>query len=475
MTTINAPDPRRWYALAVLSLAQLVVIMGDSIVNISLPDAAADLGISDASRSWAVTSYVLSFGGFLLLAGRIADTVGRKRALIVGLLGLAAASVIGGSADSAAVFFSARALQGAFAALLTPAALSLVTVIFTVPRERTRAFGVYGAVSGAGAALGVVLGGLLTEIASWRWCLLVNVPIAIIAAVGAAVLIRESRAATRTTFDLPGALLVTVGVSAVVLGFAQAADRTLGWTSPTTTAPIAVGLVLLAAFVVVVVERRAAHPLVPLRLVLDRARAAVLGSAILVNAGLFAVFLFLAYYLQQNLGMSPLEAGLAFLPCTAGIVIVSIAGAPLVHRFGPRTALLIGTAVATAGLGCLSLLTASSTYPVLVLPAELLIGIGMGLVFVGQPTLIMNRISGDDVGTTSALLNTSQQLGGALGTALLTTVYASAVAGSGAGLLASVDGYRSTFTVCTFLLAAAFVVVTVSPRRRSLTLQGVPA
>jgi len=455
MNGTGGPDPRRWFALAVISTAQLLMVLSDSVINIALPSAARDLGMTDASRAWAITAYVLAFGGLLLLGGRVADTVGRKRALGIGLLGFAAASVVGGLATGAPVFFAARAGQGVFAALVTPAALALITVTFADPRERARAFGVYGAISGVGAALGVIAGGLLTEFVSWRWCLLVNVPIAVGAAALTIFVVRESRVPGPARYDVAGAVSVTAGLTALVWAFIRAADPGAGWRDAGTLFALVGGVLLIVVFVLI--ERTAASPLVPLRLVLERIRGPVLLSAALINAGLFGLFLFLAFYLQQVMNFSVLRSGLAFLPFTAAIVISSAVVSRLTHRLSSRTTLLTGTLVLTGGLILLALPSVSASYLIGVLPAEVLIGAGMGFVFVGQPTLVMHGVSHADVGTMSALLNTAQQVGGALGTAVLNTVYAAAALAIGSAT-GDVAPYQLTFLTAAGLIAVAFAV-----------------
>jgi EmrB/QacA subfamily drug resistance transporter len=421
------PDPRRWLALAVIAVSQLMVVLDASIVNIALPSAQRELGISDADRQWVVTAYTLAFGGLLLLGGRIADYVGRKRMLIVGLLGFAGASALGGIASTAELLFAARALQGAFAALLAPAALSLITVTFTEPRERARAFGVFGAISGGGLAIGLILGGILTEYASWRWCLGVNVPIAIVAATAAAVIVRESKAHGNTSYDIPGAVLVTLGLVSLVYGFTEAAKPDHGWTAPTTVGFLAAALVLLVAFVVW--ESRTANPLLPLRIALDRNRGGSYFVFLLVGAGLFGMFLFLTYYFQLNLGYSALKAGLALLPFSGGIILSAGLVSQLLPRVGPKPLMIVGLAMAVLGMLWLTQITAETSYVTHILPSELLLSIGLAGVFIPASSTALVGVDSHDAGVASALLNTSQQIGGSLGTALLNTLYASAVTG----------------------------------------------
>lgn len=467
----GGPDPRRWLALGVIAIAQLMVILDASIVTIALPQAQHDLGISDADRQWVVTAYTLAFGGLLLLGGRIADFVGRKKIFLVGLIGFAAASALGGAAQNAGMLFGARALQGAFAALLAPAALSLITVTFTEPRERAKAFGVYGAISGGGAAIGLILGGVLTEYASWRWCLFVNVPIAIFAALAALPTVHESRADGDRHYDIPGAITVTAGLVALVYGFSQAAKVGVGWLDPTTIGLLVASIVLLAAFVFI--EYRTPHPLLPLRVVLDRNRGGSFIASLLVGAGLFAMFLFLTYYFQLNLGYSPLKAGFAFLPFSGGIIVAAGLASSLLPRVGPKPLMVTGLALATVGIFYLTQLDQQSSWVSHVLPAEIVMSVGLALVFVPLSSLSLFGVEPRDAGVASAVLNTTQQVGGSLGTALLNTLYASAVANylvsnrpGSAGLQsfkfdAYLHGYRVAFVVGGALLAAALLVIIV--------------
>src|SRR4051794_38203199 len=315
----------KWLALAVIGVAQLMIILDASIVTIALPHAQKALDISDADRQWVQTAYTLSFGGLLLLGGRISDYWGRKRTFLVGLIGFAAASALGGAAQSPGWLFGARALQGAIAALLAPAVLSIITTTFTEAKERAKAFAVYGAISGTGAAIGLIAGGALTEYASWRWTLFVNVPIALVTALAAIPVIRESRAEGDRRYDVPGAVIATLGLVTLVYGFTNAS--TDSWTAPLTIGLIAAGVALIAAFVVW--EQRAKNPLLPMRVILDRNRGGSFLAFLLATLGMFGVFLFLTYYFQGVLGYSPLKAGFAFLPFPIGIII----SATLASRF----------------------------------------------------------------------------------------------------------------------------------------------
>ena len=321
------PDPRRFKALAVLAITQLMIALDVSIVTIALPSAQAALHVSVADRQWVLTAYTILFGGLLLLGGRIADYLGRKRVLLWGLLGFAAASALGGLAQDEAMLLIARALQGALAALMAPAALSLINVTFTEGRERARAFGVYGAVSGAGSAIGLILGGILVQYASWRWTLLVNVPIAIAVFFGAARVVTESRTSQRTGYDVLGAVISTVGLVGLVYGFSQAA--TSGWGSPGTLASVAAGAVLLAVFILV--ETRVSSPLLPLRVVFEKVRGGSFLGLTLGGMGTLSAWLFLTYYFQQVHGYSAVVTGLCFPPLSLAIISASTITTRLDH------------------------------------------------------------------------------------------------------------------------------------------------
>jgi len=426
----SAPDispkleKNRWLALAVIAVSQLLIVLDATIVNIALPTAQVDLHISDADRQWMITAYTLAFGGLLLLGGRIADFTGRKRAFIIGLLGFAAASALGGLATNALTLFSARALQGAFGALMAPAALSLLTVTFTEAKERARAFGVYGAIAGGGGAVGLLLGGVLTEYASWRWTLLVSAPIAIVAALAAVRFVGESRAEGNTRYDLPGALTSTAGLVALVYGFTKASSD--GWDSTTTVSFLVAAVVLLVAFVVI--ELRTKHPLLPMRVILDRNRGGAYISALLIGSGLFGVFLFLTFYLQLTLGYSALMTGVAFLPFTFGIIAGAGFSAQLQTRVGPRILMFGGLLLAAIGMVMLTRIGVDTGFWTHVFPAELVISFGMGVTFGPMSNTALVGVADHDAGVASALINTAQQIGGSLGTALLNTIFTSAVA-----------------------------------------------
>src|SRR5580693_7959486 len=465
LSGVASEPARRWWILAVVGLAQLMVVLDATIVTIALPSAQRALGFSNADRQWVVTAYALAFGGLLLLGGRLSDLFGRRRMLIIGLAGFGAASALGGASTSFAVLVIGRGAQGAFGAMLAPAALSTLTVTFTDPAERGRAFGVYGAIAGAGGAVGLLLGGVLTEYLSWRWTLYVNVVLAVIAGAGAVRLLPADRRDPGVRIDWPGTVLVAGGLVAVVYGFSEA--DTKGWGAPATIALLVAGVVLLAAFVLV--EQRVAHPLLPLRIVLNRFRGGAYLAIGLSAIGIFGIFLFLTYYLQLTLAYSPVTTGLAFLPMIAGIIVSSTTSSgSLMPRFGPRPLVPAGLLAASGGLVLLATqLGLHTSYPGQILPALLLTGAGLGLVFGCALNTATYGAGAADAGVASALVNTNQQVGGSIGTALLNTIAASAltsyVLAHGRGPLvlaqAAVHSYIVAFWVAAAILAAAPSVV----------------
>ncbi|KUO10496.1 MFS transporter [Streptomyces sp. DSM 15324] len=416
--TSTEPDPRRWWGLVIIALAQLMVVLDATIVNIALPSAQRDLGISDGNRQWVITAYTLAFGGLLLLGGRIADLVGRKRTFVIGLIGFAGASALGGAAVDPGMLFGARALQGAFAAVLAPSALSLLTTTFTDPKERGKAFGIYGALAGSGAAIGFIVGGVLTEYLDWRWCLYVNVPIAIVAVLGASVLLHDSPGHP-ARLDVPGVVLGCGGLFTIVYGFSEAESR--GWSDPFVLALFAAGAVLLAAFVWW--QTRAPSPLLPLHILRNRNRAGCLLTMMLAVIGMFGLFLFMTYYLQVILGYSPMKTGFAFLPLTLAIIVGSTQiSARLMSRVQPRALMVPGMILAASGMVILTQISVDSSYTSEILPALLLMGLGMGLTFMPVFATATAGVAPRDAGVTSATVNTSQQVGGSIGTALLNTI-----------------------------------------------------
>ncbi len=415
---IQIPDPRRWFALVTIALAQLMVVLDSSIVNIALPHAQLALHISDANRQWAITAYTLTFGGFLLLGGRISDFIGRKKAFMIGLGGFAFASLLGGLAWNQQALFAARGLQGMFGALLAPAALSLLSVTFTDSKERAKAFAVYGALSGVGAAIGLIMGGLLTQYANWRWCLLVNTPMAIIAIFLTRKNVRESRVTKGDTrYDVPGAITATGGMLAIVYGVSEASTK--GWASTSALTFMLSGAALIGLFFFL--ETRVPHPLLPLRL-FNRIRGGAYLSSILAGMGIFGMFLFMTFYFQNIHGYSAVKSGLCFLPFSLCVIVSAGSASKLLPKIGPRPLATIGLIMAAFGLLYLSTLTATSSYATHVLPGLMLMSLGLGGVFVSQSTTALHATPFHDIGAASALLNTSSQIGGSFGTAIQNTV-----------------------------------------------------
>ncbi|MYS85465.1 MFS transporter [Embleya scabrispora] len=418
--------PRRWLILAVIALAQVTVVLDATIVNIALPSAQRDLGFSDGNRQWVVTAYALAFGSLLLLGGRIADLFGRRNAFLIGLLGFALASAAGGAAPNFEVLVAARALQGVFGALLAPAALSLLTTTFTDPAERGKAFGVFGAVAGAGGGVGLLLGGLLTQHLDWRWCLYVNLILAGGAIIGGVLLLgRHEPAADRPRLDLPGTLAVSAGLFALVYGFSRAESD--GWSDPLTYGCLIAAVALLAVFTRI--QSSVANPLLPLRVVVDRDRGAALLGMLIAGAGMFGMFLFLTFYMQQTLHYSPVRTGLSFLPMVFGIMCTATsATVVLLPRFGPKPIVPTGMGLAALGLLYLTRLDLDSTYATDLMPGLIMFGAGVGLVIAPCMSAATFGVRAEDSGVASAAVNTVQQVGGSVGIALLSTL--SATAGS---------------------------------------------
>jgi EmrB/QacA subfamily drug resistance transporter len=421
---------RRWWILALLGTAQLMVVLDATIVNIALPHAQAALAFSNNDRQWIVTGYSLAFGSLLLLGGRVADLFGRKRVFIIGVIGFAAASAFGGAAQNFDMLLAARVIQGAFGALLAPATLSLLTTTFRNPAERTKAMGIYGGIAGAGASVGLLLGGVLTEYLDWRWVMYVNVLIAAIALAGALALLKQITVPDRPKLDLVGTVLAGVGLFAIVYGFSNASMSagSSGWTKPATLGTLIGGAVLLTVFVVV--ERRVAHPLLPLRVILDRNRAGAYLAMFFAAIGMFGVFLFLTYYLEENLQWSAVKTGVAFLPLTLVLVVVAAVGnTVLLSRVSARFLVPFGLVIAAAGMALLTNIGLTSNYAADVLPTLLLVGAGLGLVFAPAFTLGTLGVEPSDAGVASATVNVAQQIGGSIGTSLLNTIAAVVASG----------------------------------------------
>jgi EmrB/QacA subfamily drug resistance transporter len=400
-----------------------MVILDSTIVNIALPTAQHDLHFSNADRQWIVTAYSLAFGSLLLLGGRIGDMIGRKRALIIGLVGFAVASAIGGSSVDFSMLVIARTVQGAFGALLAPSVLALLTTTFTDPAERGQAFGIYGAIAGAGGALGLLLGGILTSYASWRWTLFVNLVFAATAIVGALLWLKNDEGADHDPLDLPGLFLVASGLFCLVFGFSHA--ETTAWSDPYTIGFLVAGVILLAVFAYF--ETRAKYPLLPPRVVRNRTRGGSMLAMLFASVGIFGVFLFLTYYLQGTLGFSPVKTGVAFLPLVAALAVTAqVSNRTLLPRFGPKPIVPIGLLVSAVALFGLHLVGLHSSYVTHVLPYLLVLGVGFGLSVAPSFSTGTLGLAPQDAGVGSATLNTAQQVGGSIGTSLLNTLAAGA-------------------------------------------------
>jgi EmrB/QacA subfamily drug resistance transporter len=423
-TPSNSTQDRRWLVLGVIGVAQLMVILDLTVVNIALPSAQRALHFSTVDRQWVVTAYTLAFGSLLLLGGRLADLLGRKVTFLTGLAGFALVSAIGGASVNFAMLITARACQGAFAALLVPSALSLLTTTFTQPKDRGKAFGIYGAIAGAGGAIGLLLGGALTEYLSWRWTLYVNLIFAGVAFLGGALLLKRQPSPVKPKLDVPGVLLVSGAVFCLVYGFANAATHS--WGTPSTWGFLAAGVVLGIAFALW--QGRAAHPLLPPRVVLDRNRGGAYLSMFIATAGLFGTFLFLSYYLQLTLGYSPLVTGVAVLPVSGGLVLAAnLSTIVLMPRFGPKPLVAIGMAAAAGGAAWLAQIGPHTGYATGVLGPIILAAVGLGMVIAPVINTGTFGVAPQDAGVASATVTVGQQLGASIGTALLNTIFTAAV------------------------------------------------
>jgi EmrB/QacA subfamily drug resistance transporter len=424
-STPDGPTRAHWWILVVIAAAQLMVVLDTTIMIIALPSAQHSLGFSNADRQWVVTAYTLGFGGLLLLGGRISDMVGPKRTLMVGVVGFAMASALGGASQTTGMLIGARALQGMLGALLAPSVLSLLTTTFADPRERGRAFGIYASIAIGGAAFGLILGGFLTQYLDWRWCLYVNLPIAAVVAVGAFTMIPKRSGQRGPRLDIPGAILGSAGLVALVYGLGEAAAD--GWHSAAVIVPLVCAVALLGLFVLVQVK--VANPLLPMRILANRNRAGAFMTIILAVLGMYGTFLFLTYLLQTVDHYSPLKTGVAFLPLMA---VNGLAATQLASRLMPhlRTRLLVvpGLLLAAVGVALLTRLTPDASYVTHVLPTEILLGLGLGIALVPCISTATTNAEPRDVGITSATTNTSQQVGASIGTALLNTIAATATA-----------------------------------------------
>ncbi|MFF0824160.1 MFS transporter [Micromonospora haikouensis] len=464
---LSPADSRRWLALGVVATAQLMIVLDLAVVFVALPQMQTDLSISLADRQWVVSGYAIAFGGLLLLGGRLVDYLGQKRMFLAALVGFAVASALGGLADNGVQLFAARALQGAFAAVVAPAVLSLISVTFTEQADRARAFAVYGMVSGSGAAVGLLLGGVLTQYASWRWCLLVNVPIVLVTVVLAVATLRPDPPAVKgRRYDLAGALTATLGLVCLANGLTLAEAN--GWISVVTLGSLAAGVLLLGVFVLV--EARSRQPLLPLRIVSEPHRALLYLAALLANGAQLSMFLFLTFYFQNTRGYGAVQTGLAFLPFALAIITTAQFSAPAVVRFGPLPVMSVGALTGAAGLFTLTRLGVDSPYPTAVLIPLVLIGVGVAMSLFPLNNVVLLGIDPKDAGVASAVVSTTQQMGASMVTALLNTLFAGAVAGylltrPSEGAAATMHGYRVVFGWESALYLAAFVLILLAQRR----------
>jgi EmrB/QacA subfamily drug resistance transporter len=479
-------DRRRWVILGVIAIAQLMVVLDVTIMNIALPSAQRSLNFTTVDRQWVVTAYTLAFGSLLLLGGRLADLLGRKVTFLIGLVGFAGVSAIGGASVNFTMLVTARACQGAFAALLVPSALSLLTTTFTEPKDRGKAFGVYGAIAAAGGAIGLLLGGALTEYLSWRWTLYINLIFAGIAFTGGSILLKRRPSPVKPKLDIPGVLLVSSGVFCLVYGFSNAATH--NWHTPSTWGFLVAGVALLGVFAFWM--SRATYPLLPPRVVLDRNRGGAYLSMLIASAGMFATFLFLTYYLQQTLGYSPVVTGFAFLPIAGGIAVAAnLATIVLMPRFGPKPLVPTGMLIGAGAMVWFAQLGVHTAYVDGVLGPIIMTGVGLGLVIAPSINTGTFGVAPQDAGVASATVTVGQQLGASIGTSLLNTIFASAVASYIAANIASArligrpalialglaHGYDTAFWWTAGILAGGAIVAGILFRRGPLVSQGPPA
>lgn len=460
---------RQWWGLTVIAVSQLMISVDSTIVNIALPSAQHQLGFSPATRQWVLTAYLLAFGGLLLLGGRIGDLRGHKRTFLAGVSGFALASLLGGLAADTWMLVAARAVQGGCAALMAPAALSLLTATFADPNERRKALGIFGAIAGSGAAVGLIAGGALTECLSWRWALLVNAPLGAAVALGALLVIDEARVTSRRkSLDLVGAATVSVALVLLILGFSHA--ETAGWSAPSTWLLLLTMALLVSAFVII--EQRRSEPLLPLRILADRNRAGVYLSQGLSVMTMFGLLLFLTYDYQVVHAYTALQSGVAFLPLVVGMLLGASVIAGHLPNASPRLLVGFGCFLAAAGMALLIALSPDSSYWSVLMPAELIFGTGLGISFTPAMNLATHNINPADAGVASGLINASQQIGGAIGAAFLNTIAGLATAAWIAGhrhhpatevLTGTVHGYAvgARWAVGILLLAAvtAFTVI----------------
>ncbi|MCQ4212579.1 MFS transporter [Streptomyces longispororuber] len=438
-------------------MTQLVLVLDATIVNVALPKAQIELGMTDTERQWVVTAYVLAFGSLLLLGGRLADFWGRKRSFLIGMIGFGAASIWGGLSQTSIELISARGIQGAFAALLAPAALSMLTVLFTSGKERARAFGIFGIAAGSAATIGLALGGALTEFVGWRWCLLVNIVFAVLGVLGAVLFMRESKANDHHGQDLWGAIVVTLGFASLVYGLTLAQS---GWASVGTIAFLVLGAILIAVFFVI--ESKTRYPLLPLRVLRNRTRAGAFIVQAVVGAVYIGATMFQAFHLQAVLGFSPLLAGVASLPMAITTMALAPLATRLFERFGARYVMAAGLLIAAVGMFYLTQLTVGGSYWVQVFPGLLLIGIGLAFVVVPVQNVGLADVPWSDAGAASAVMGSSMQLGGSIALAVFTTLFVEIGGGYASG---SVAGYAAVYLAAGIVLVVGAIVSAVLVRR----------
>jgi EmrB/QacA subfamily drug resistance transporter len=477
VVTAADANPRRWLILATICLAALMIVLDTTVMNLALPSAQRALGFSNTGRQWIVTAYALSFGSLLLFCGRLADLVGRRATFLTGLAGFAVASAVGGASVSFTMLVTARACQGVFAALLAPSALSLLTTTFTDPKERGKAFGVYGAVAASGAGLGLLIGGALTGYASWRWSMYINLVFAGIAIAGGTLLLGRQPRTPGARLDVPGVAAVSGGMFCLVYGFSNASTHS--WHTTSTWAVLAAGAALLIVFAAW--QARAAQPLLPPRAILDRNRGGAYLTMLIFGSALFGIFLFLIYYMQLNLGYSAIRSGVALLPLVAVTGVAANAGnITLMPRFGPKPLVAAGLLCNAAAMVWLTRIGVHSEYASTLLGPLVVTGIGSGLIYAAAPNTGTFGVAPHDAGIASASAQTGQQLGGAIGTALLNTIAASAATSYLSGHLhgrpapqlvhlAAVHSYTTVFWWCAAIFAAGAVICGAQLRPGPLT------
>jgi EmrB/QacA subfamily drug resistance transporter len=484
-TISGAADRRRWLVLGVIGIAQLMVILDLTVMNIALPSAQRALHFTTVDRQWVVTAYSLAFGSLLLLGGRLADLLGRKVTFLIGLAGFAGVSAIGGASVNFTMLVTARACQGVFAAILVPSALSLLTTTFTDPKDRGKAFGIYGAIAAGGSAVGLLLGGALTEYLSWRWTLYINLVFAGVAFVGGVMLLPWQPSRVKPKLDIPGVVMVSGALFCLVYGFSNAATH--DWSTPSTWGFVAAGVVLLILFAFW--QGRAPNPLLPPRVVLDRNRGGAYLSMLIAASGMFGTFLFLTYYLQQTLGYSPVVTGFAFLPFAGGIALAAnISTIVLMPRVGPKPLVATGMLVAAGAAVWFAQLGPHTGYASGVLGPLILTGVGLGMVIAPSINTGTFGVAPQDAGVASASVTVGQQLGASIGTSLLNTIFASAVASYTAAHLASArligrqaltglalaHGYDTAFWWAAGILAGGSIVGGILFRRGPLFARDTP-